>query len=152
MQFGARRSVSIAERSASNSEQDMMKKLMILFAAVLMLACGAQAAKKHAEIKFAETTYNFGTVAEHGGPVTHEFTFTNTGDANLVIVDAKADCGCTQPEYPAKPIAPGKTGKIKVTFNPRFQAVNFSKVITLRTNAKQKKVRLKITGTIDKNK
>lgn len=126
--------------------------MIVMLALVAVFAAGAEAKKKQADIKFAETTYDFGTIPEHGGPVTHVFSFTNTGDANLVIIDAKADCGCTQPEYPAQPIAPGKTGKIKVTFNPRYQAVNFNKVITLRTNGREKKVRLKISGKIDKNK
>lgn len=130
-----------------------MKKIMILALGLLMLvAFGADAKKKQAVAQFAETTYNFGTIPENGGPVTHEFTFTNTGDANLVIVDARADCGCTKPEFPAKPIAPGANGKIKVTFNPKYQAAQFNKVITVQTNGKQKKVRLKISGTIDKNK
>lgn len=130
----------------------MKRILFVLVALVALVSLGAEAKKKQAQAEFAQMSYNFGTVAENGGPVTHEFTFTNTGDANLVIVDARADCGCTKPEFPAKPIAPGGKGKIKVTFNPKYQAVNFSKVITVQTNGKPKKIRLKITGTIDKSK
>lgn len=129
-----------------------MKKIVIFILGVLALLPLSAEAKKQADATFTETSFNFGTIAENGGPVTHEFTFTNTGDANLVIVDARADCGCTKPEFPAKPIAPGAKGKIKVTFNPRYQAVNFSKVITVQTNGKHKKIRLKISGTIDKSK
>ncbi|MBD5205738.1 MAG: DUF1573 domain-containing protein [Bacteroidales bacterium] len=130
----------------------MKKILIILLSVIAMLPNAAEAKKKQAVAQFAETTYNFGKIAENGGPVTHEFEFTNAGDANLVIIDARADCGCTKPEFPAKPIAPGQKGKIKVTFNPRYQPVAFNKVVTLQTNGKQKKVRLKIMGTIDKNK
>lgn len=83
--------------------------------------------------------------------MSHTFEFTNEGDANLVIVDASADCGCTVPEYPTAPIAPGKKGKIKVTFNPLFRPGAFDKVVTVRTNGKQKKVRLKISGTVNSN-
>lgn len=130
----------------------MKKILFLIMAFTLMLPCAVDAKKKQAQIRFDESTFNFGTVAEHGGPVSHSFRFTNTGDANLVIVDAKADCGCTEPKYPAKPIAPGKTGTIKVTFNPIYRPGAFTKVITIRTNAAQKKVRLKITGTVNPDK
>ena len=108
----------------------------------------AQAKKSQAVISFNETSYNFGNVPEKGGRITHEFTFTNTGDANLVILDATADCGCTEPQYPKKPIAPGKTGKIKVTYDPLYRPGPFTKAITVRTNAKTKKVTLKISGVV----
>ncbi|MCM1368946.1 MAG: DUF1573 domain-containing protein [Candidatus Amulumruptor caecigallinarius] len=126
-----------------------MKKIIILLFTVLLFIPVAVCAKgKRAEIKFTEQTYNFGTIPEKGGKVSHEFEFVNTGDANLVIIDATADCGCTVPEYPAKPIAPGKKGKIKVTYNPLYRPGSFTKVVTVRTNAKPKKARVKITGTV----
>ena len=115
---------------------------------VLLIPFCVEAKKKQAEIHFAETSYNFGSVPEKGGRVTHTFTFTNTGDANLVIVDASADCGCTEPQYPQQPIAPGKTGTIKVTYDPLYRPGPFTKAITIRSNAKNKKVTLKITGTV----
>lgn len=130
-----------------------MKKLLTVILAVLMLVpAAAYARKKQAEIKFDEYSYNFGTIPEKGGSVSHTFTFTNTGDANLVIVDATADCGCTVPSYPEKPVAPGRKGAVKVTFNPLYRPGAFTKVVTVRTNSRQKKVRLKITGTVNPNK
>lgn len=129
----------------------MKKIIAIILALVAIVPFAADAKKKQAAIKFAETTYNFGTIPERGGKVSHTFEFVNEGDANLVIVDATADCGCTVPEYPAQPIAPGKKGTIKVTFNPLYRPGNFNKVITVRTNSKQKKARLKITGTVNPN-
>ena len=68
----------------------------ILLAIVLiMTGLQAEAKKKGpAAITFAETTYNFGTIAETKGVVSHQFEFTNTGDKPLVIVDATAECGC----------------------------------------------------------
>lgn len=52
-----------------------------------------------------------GKVKEQGGPVSCEFVFTNTGDANLVIIDAKATCGCTRPEYPKIRLPRAKAAK-----------------------------------------
>lgn len=113
------------------------------------------ASKKEAgvgpQISFAEKQYNFGIVAENGGPISHFFEFTNTGDAPLVIISATASCGCTRPTYPTEPIAPGKKGKIKVTYLPEGRPGEFDKVVKVRTNAKDsKKISLKITGTVNK--
>lgn len=104
-------------------------------------------AKGKAKISFDEKTWNFGNIKEDGGSVSHEFTFTNTGDANLVVLDATAQCGCTRPEYPKNPVAPGKSSKIKVTYNPFARPGAFEKVVTVKTNAGGK-VRLKISGTV----
>lgn len=130
-----------------------MKKLIIILTvvAVALVSFGAQAKKEkggNAIIKFTEQTHNFGTIKEEKGPVTHEFEFINTGNGNLVIVDATAECGCTRPDYPKNPIAPGKKGKVKVTYNPAGRPGSFDKVVTVRTNGSPKKVRLKIKGSV----
>lgn len=129
-----------------------MKKILFLILTLLLPAMSTFAKKEGASIRFSEQTYNFGTIPENGGKVTHSFEFINDGASNLVIVDAKADCGCTLPEFPAKPIAPGKKGVIKITFDPKYRPGQFNKVVTVRTNGKQKKVRLKISGTVNPNK
>ena len=105
-------------------------------------------AKDKSKVKFEETTYDFGMIKEKGGTVSHEFVFKNEGPGNLVIIDAKADCGCTQPLFPEAPISPGKEGKIKVTFNPMGRPGGFTKVIMVKTNGEPRKVNLKIRGTV----
>lgn len=77
------------------------------------------------------------------------FTFTNIGDAPLVIHQAVASCGCTVPDYTKEPILPGKTGTIKVTYNGTGKYPgHFKKSITLRTNAKTEMLRLYIEGNM----
>ena len=69
-----------------------------------------------------------------------------------MVLTASASCGCTRPEYPKKPIAPGKSGKIKVTYLPEGRPGEFTKTVTVKTNAKvknQKKVTLKIKGFVN---
>ena len=100
-------------------------------------------------IEFSVTSHDFGNIDEDGDPVSCEFEFTNTGDEPLVIVSANASCGCTRPEFPKKPIKPGKTGKIKVTYLPKGRPGEFTKSIRVRTNAKRpKSVNLKISGVV----
>lgn len=118
----------------------------VCLASLQITALGQENGKP--SIKFAETTFDFGTIKEDGGPVTHEFVFENTGDGNLVIHSARAECGCTKPKYPEEPIAPGKSAVIKVTYNPAGRPGGFTKVVTVRCNGNPSKVNLKIRGTV----
>ncbi|MDF3078527.1 MAG: hypothetical protein K0S09_2416 [Sphingobacteriaceae bacterium] len=91
-------------------------------------------ASEAAVMKFAQMEYNFGTINE-GEKVTHEYAFTNTGKNPLIISQALASCGCTVPEYPKQPIAPGKGGVIKVVFNSTAKFGKQNKAITISSNA-----------------
>ncbi|MCH5217356.1 MAG: DUF1573 domain-containing protein [Muribaculaceae bacterium] len=128
-----------------------MKKTLIILAAIILVAATATAKKKAAEgtpsISFTESVWDFGTI-KSDQPASHNFEFTNTGTGNLVILDATAECGCTRPEWPDKPVAPGKKGKVKVTYNPVGRPGSFEKTVTIKTNGSPKKVRLKIRGTV----
>ena len=101
-----------------------------------------------AQIKFEKTTYDFGNIREDGGPVTHEFTFYNAGKEPLKITSARAECGCTKPDYPKKEIAPGASGVINVTYNPLGRPGGFTKVVTVRCTGNPGKINLKIRGTV----
>ena len=114
--------------------------------AVLLLAMPAFT-KDNAKIDFNESVYDFGQISLKKGKVSHEFTFTNAGEKNLVITDARADCGCTRPEYSDAPVAPGKKGTVKVTFAPAAKGF-FSKKVTITTNGSPRKTRLLIKGEV----
>lgn len=131
----------------------MRRIIFVIMALALVAPVSLNARKKqNADISFKEVTYDFGTVPERGGKVSHTFEFVNTGNANLVIKDVTAECGCTTPEYPQNPIAPGKKGVVKVTYNPLGRPGGFSKTVTVKTNGKTKRVYLKIKGVVNPNK
>lgn len=69
-------------------------------------------------MEFTETEYDFGTVTE-GEKVTHVYKFKNTGQEPLIISNAKATCGCTVPNWPREPIAPGGAGELTVVFDTK---------------------------------
>lgn len=72
-------------------------------------------------IQLNEMSHNFGTITE-GEVVSTTFTVTNTGDNPLIINDAKGSCGCTTPNissFKNKPIAPGESRDIEVSFNSK---------------------------------
>ncbi|HJS55602.1 MAG TPA: DUF1573 domain-containing protein [Chitinophagaceae bacterium] len=59
---------------------------------------------------------DFGKIKE-GENLDVSFRFKNTGTKPLIISRVWAQCGCTVPETPQKPYAPGETGVIKASFN-----------------------------------
>lgn len=84
-------------------------------------------------MSFESKEHDFGQIA-YGAPQEKIFEFTNTGDAPLIITDAKSSCGCTVPDYPKnQPIAPGESGSLVVKFNGTG-ANQVTKSITLNTN------------------
>lgn len=87
---------------------------------------------KFPKITFEESQFDFGTI-DNGTHVEHLFKFKNTGEAPLMIVDAKSSCGCTVPEYTKEAIAPGSAGELLVKFDGSGQN-QVSKTITLTTN------------------
>ena len=124
-----------------------MKNLIIVIVAIFAIALPMNAKKKSgAIITFAETTHDFGYIQESGGAVSHQFSFTNTGTKPLIIVSAHASCGCTKPEFPKKPIEPGKTGVVKITYKPKNRPGAFDKIVSITSNAKT--VHLRIRGCV----
>ena len=130
-----------------------MKKMLMM--AVLLFACVsyASAQENQAQIKFDKVSHDFGTFSESSPVQECIFTFTNVGQAPLVINQAVASCGCTVPSYTKEPIAPGKTGAIKVTYNGKGKFPgHFKKSITVRTNGKPEMSRLYVEGTMEEAK
>lgn len=122
----------------------MMKKLIFLFLTLVPLLAFSQKAK----IEFEKTSHNFGTIPENGGPAIYDFKFTNTGTAPLIISNVRASCGCTTPAWDRKPIAPGKSGIITVSYNPMGRPAPFIKSIAVNSNASNSVATLTIRGKV----
>ncbi len=109
----------------------MKNKITALLLLVIMAVALPSAGTKEI-LTFAEKTFDFGTVSESSAPVVHEFTFTNTSDEPVAVLSVSTGCGCTRPVYPVEPVAPGRTGVIKITFTPKGQAGSVNKDIKVR--------------------
>lgn len=105
--------------------------------------------KGFAIMSFTKNEYNFGTVKE-GDIVKHTFEFRNTGDVPLIITNATASCGCTVPDWPKEPIAPGAKSKIDVQFNSQGKPGNIHKTVTIEANTDPTRTMLQIKGTVNK--
>lgn len=129
-----------------------MKTWIFILIGFLVVSCSSNASKKvkdenvaQAQAKqeaqtdlpvmtFEKSEHDFGTINE-GDVVETAFVFTNTGNTDLTILDARGSCGCTVPEYPKNtPIAPGQTAEIKVKFDSSNKPGNQMKTVTLTTN------------------
>lgn len=126
---------------------------MTLAAAMTLYAAG----KNDGVLRFDETRYDFGRINEDThGPVVHEYTFTNVSDQPVAILSVSTECGCTRPEYPLKPIAPGQSAAIKVTFDPKGYPGNAEKSIKVRYRAAKakssKRTTLKLVGFVKRNR
>jgi hypothetical protein len=98
-------------------------------------------------LSFDRMEHDFGTLNE-GDVVDHVFTFTNTGDAPLIISKAEATCGCTVPKWPREPIPVGGKGEIQVQFNSKGKPGVQNKTVTLTANTNPKLTRLQIKSFV----
>jgi len=127
-----------------------MKKFVTFLILCSIFTVGSFASKDNKSandsIVFVKTTNDYGTI-EQGSSGKCEFLFTNTMKTPLVLNNVKASCGCTVPEWPKAPIAPGKSGAIRVEYNTKITGT-FAKTITVNSNAKNATVVLTIKGTV----
>lgn len=126
----------------------MMKKLfatLVLIAAVAITSAFAETPESPV-IEFKAVEHNFQKL-EYKGDASYFFEFKNTGKAPLILTNVSASCGCTTPEWTKEPILPGKTGKIKVTYNSQIIGV-FTKLIYVYSNAATNMITLTIKGEI----
>jgi hypothetical protein len=134
--------------------------LTLIAASVVLISCNNNAStdKKEASaqsvptvtgagIAFEKKSFDFGKVKD-GEKVTHEFKFTNNGTEPLIISNATATCGCTVPEYPKTPIAPGESGVIKVVFNSAGKMGLQNKVVSVTSNTTPTLTEVYLTGEV----
>lgn len=103
-----------------------------------------------AKIVFETPEHDFGTIKE-GEQVEHTFKFKNTGVAPLIIESAKSTCGCTVPQWPKEPIAPGDGGEITVKYNSKNKSGLQTKPINVIANTWPKLTSAKIKATVEKS-
>lgn len=97
-------------------------------------------------ISFKERIHHFDTLQQNDR-VMHEFEFTNTGNAPLLIKYAKASCGCDVASFRKEPILPGEKGVIQYRYDSK-RVGPFVKTINVGCNGIEKNIVLKVRGVI----
>ncbi|HMP98328.1 MAG TPA: DUF1573 domain-containing protein [Cyclobacteriaceae bacterium] len=97
--------------------------------------------------QFPKLEHDFGTINE-GDVVEHTFTFTNTGDAPLIIQGVQASCGCTAPDWSKDPIPVGGTGFVKAKFDSQGKPNINNRTVTVTANTWPKQTVLRIKAMV----
>lgn len=142
---------------------------------VVCTACGAGAAKKSGAeqaderveqlsptlrdakpeeavgiLTLEQTSADIGRIKYKSEPRVVEFRFTNTGNAPLVITRSEVSCRCTTVKFPRKPVMPGESGVISVTYTPKNDVQRFNNSIRIYSNGRDKSLILLIHGEVYK--
>ncbi len=123
-------------------------KQIIFVCMALLLSAGSVFAQGGPSITVAENFHDFGEIKEADGKVSHTFVVKNDGNAPLVITRVIASCGCTSPDWTKEPIAPGQTGEVKVTFDPKNRPGPFAKTVSIYSNGKTGSYVVTIRGDV----
>jgi hypothetical protein len=116
--------------------------------AIAFLICFSLFAQQAKQLQFREEMFDFGSVPENKGPVTHEFVFTNNSNRPVKILTVQASCGCTTPDWSKDVVAPGKTGYVQASFNPQGRPGFFTKSLTVTTDLEANPIILQIKGQV----
>ena len=114
-----------------------MRHILLTLSACLAFAAGyAEKPVKGAHLRLENATYNFGDVPRKGGDLVREFTFTNDGTVPLVVTRVITSCSCLKASYSKRPVAPGESGTISITYEPhKSEPGVFNKVIQIYSNS-----------------
>ncbi len=97
---------------------------------------------------FREKIHDFGEILEKDGNADYEFIFTNNSGRSVRIISVQASCGCTTPGWTKEPVAPGKTGFIKASFDPKGRPGYFNKSLMVTTDLSGTPITLQIKGSV----
>ena len=143
-----------------------MKNILFLLSFFFLFACGDDpfskvksgnvemasvrdnSPSKFPAMSFDKTTHDFGVI-QNGTPVETVFSYTNTGQAPLVIADIKSTCGCTVPkDWSREPLNPGESSQFNVKFDGKG-ANKTSKTVIITANTQTGRETVKITAFIN---
>ncbi len=118
-----------------------------IFISALFLSLGFfSVAQDIPTITFDSLVIDYGIITKGDNGV-RQFTFTNTGTADLEITQVRSSCGCTIPKKPSQPIAPGASDVIEVKYDTE-RVGPIRKTITVASNASNGMIALKIKGEV----
>jgi hypothetical protein len=99
------------------------------------------------KFEFEKTTHDFGKVVD-GVKISYAFKFKNTGGSDLIIHTVNTDCGCTASEFTKKPVPPGGSGFVRLTFDSSNRKGKNHKTATIVSNTQPNVTVLKINADV----
>ncbi len=134
-----------------------MKRLLYLFKSPLpvrqrvfclaLMVLAALQVQAQAKLTFKDSKKSFGMVRK-GDRVNVAFVFSNTGNQDLEILDAKAECSCTSVDYPKYMIKPGQTDTIIVHFDTHSVYDRQDRIVEIISNASKASQNIRFKGVV----
>ncbi|MBL7873712.1 MAG: DUF1573 domain-containing protein [Cyclobacteriaceae bacterium] len=115
---------------------------------LVLVGCAQANGQLFEPIQFIEKIHDFGEIIEADGPTVYEFTFTNNSVRPVKILTVQASCGCTTPGWSKEPVAVGKSGFIKASYDPKGRPGYFNKTLTITTDLDRNPIVLQIKGMV----
>ncbi|MFM7486152.1 MAG: DUF1573 domain-containing protein [Cytophagales bacterium] len=126
-----------------------MRSILVLCVVITANHLFAQLAEP---VQFVEKVHDFGDVLETKGLAVYDFTFTNKAARPVKILAVQPSCGCTIPDWTKEQVAPGKTGFIRASYNPKDRPGYFDKTIAVTTDLDGNPIVLRIKGNVVNDK
>lgn len=141
----------------------MQKKILIAAVCVLVFAITGMlmymcfqhndtlvAYKQKTSIEIINTEIDLGIIKQ-GLPKTISIPFTNSGNNSLEIYYVETSCGCTEAEWPQKPVKALNKGEIRISYDAKSLG-RFFKTITIYGNLQEGSQLIHIKGEVTNNK
>ena len=122
----------------------------ILISILLFATCRdtkKQSTGKDTQIEWIQKTWDFGEISE-GEEVCHTFRFKSIGNYPFIIKKVETGCGCTTVSYDKAPVAPGKEGKLEISFNSESRYGKQYKEIRIFANIPEKQTSVRFTANV----
>lgn len=121
----------------------IFRSIALIMTALIPMTLAAQG-----KLQFETPEWDFGTILETDGRVSHTFTGRNVGNAPIVILDVATTCGCTVPAFSKQPILPGQETSIMVTYDPANRPGIFNKELWVYSSERKRIATLRIRGDV----
>ena len=144
----------------SYSIRTKMKFIPYLFLILLFIGCTSKPKASSEEPSkpkratttiewLTETKHDFGVYTERE-PKSFDFVYRNTGTIPFAIDSVLTSCGCTGADYVKRPVLPGKTDTIHVTYYGNgFMPGIFHQRCCIFANIDESPICLEIKGIFD---
>lgn len=111
-----------------------LHRVILLFVLLNMAFCGGVRAAEPTPGKslvFDEKIHDFGEIDEMGGKAVNRFRFTNRSEEPVALLYARTGCTCVTATVPKRPVNPGETAYVEVSYDPEYRPGHFSKEIAV---------------------
>ncbi|TNE79214.1 MAG: DUF1573 domain-containing protein [Bacteroidetes bacterium] len=132
----------------------MKRHLRLLYFSLVFISFSSLFAQTRKEwpgkgtLHFRDEGINMGQIKEEDGPAMAVFRCFNIGKSPVVITNVKTSCGCTVSDWSRDTLAPGDSGYVIATYDPRSRPGPFEKGLFVYNDGVPFEIFLTIAGEV----